>query len=62
MNDIDDGAMHAVLVALRWAARSAHHPFCPVPRGKGWTTMTRDDCTCHVKAARHALKKLKVRE
>lgn len=46
-----------LLEACRRAARSEHHPTCPIPRGRGQTTVTHDDCTCHVKAARAAIAK-----
>lgn len=48
--------------ACKWAARSAHHPTCPIATGKGQTQMNRDDCTCHVKAARAAIAKVEGRD
>ena len=50
-------ALPELLSACEWALQSCHHPACPIPRGKGQTTIVRDDCTCHVKAARAAIEK-----
>lgn len=46
-----------MLDALEWAAKSVHHPVCPISTGKGQTTVTHDDCNCHVKEARAAIAK-----
>ena len=46
-----------LLAACQWAMRSEHHSACPIPRGEGQTTIAKDDCTCHVKAARTAIAK-----
>jgi hypothetical protein len=48
-------AAGAAQVALEWVTKGEHHSACPIPRGKGQTTIVRDDCTCQVKAAREAL-------
>jgi len=44
-----------LLAACRRAARSNHHPACPIARGAGPCTVTHDDCTCHVGAASAAI-------
>ena len=41
-----------VYEALTHAAQSSHHPACPIATGKGQTTITHDDCTCHVRKAK----------
>lgn len=41
--------------ACEYSMRSQHHPLCPIATGRGQTTVTRDDCTCHVEKARTAL-------
>ncbi len=46
-----------LLAAARRSALSPHHPACPIPSGKGQTTITHDDCTCHVSLARAAIAK-----
>lgn len=46
-----------VIAALKWSARSVHHPACPIARGKDIETITHNPCTCHVKAAKDALAK-----
>ncbi len=48
-----------LLEAAEKAARGAHHPACPIATGKGQTTVTHDDCTCHVGIARTAIEKAK---
>ncbi len=52
-------AAPALLEACRVASRSEHHPACPIATGKGQTTYTHDDCTCHVKVARTAIAQTK---
>lgn len=46
-----------MLEACRKSSNSTHHPACPITTGKGHTTITRDDCTCHVGIARAAIAK-----
>lgn len=52
VNSFDD-----LKAACEWAAKSCHHPACPIATGKDQRTITRDGCTCHVKAASEALAK-----
>lgn len=50
-------ASRELLEACEAAARGEHHPACLIAKGRGWTTINRDDCTCHVKKARAAIAK-----
>lgn len=45
----------AIEAALKWASKSQHHSACPIARGKDIETISRNPCTCHVKAAKDAL-------
>jgi hypothetical protein len=51
-----------LLEACKAAERSPHHPACPIATGKGQTTITHDDCTCHVGKARVAIAKAEGQE
>lgn len=48
-----------LVAAAEWAAKSAHHPACPIARGRDIETIDKNPCTCHVKAAKDALSRYK---
>lgn len=52
---VSDKTEKLIFAALEWSAKSIHHPACPIAKGKDIETITRNPCTCHVKAAKDAL-------
>lgn len=50
-----------LLAACEIFAKVQHHSACPIATGKGQTTVTHDDCTCHVRFSRDAITKAKGR-